>query len=121
MLFEDLVQRFMIQPDIYPHVPDYPGYTAIFKEVGLVLMNYHPLADFLVPFGPGVVPLAGTLCTEYDPSSLSDELKGFIDSSEGFVYISFGTHINTLLDIEKKILIGAFAKMSFNVVWKFGR
>jgi UDP:flavonoid glycosyltransferase YjiC (YdhE family) len=120
MLFMDLVQRFMIEPDIYPHVPDYPGYGAISKEVGLVLMHYHPLVDFPVPFGPGVVPLAGTLCTEYDPASLSDELREFIDSSEEFIYISFGSLLNNLQDVEKEILIGAFVKMSFkfNVVWK---
>jgi len=118
MVFEDLIQRFMIGPDIYPHVPDYPGYSAVFQEVGLVLMHYHPLVDAPVPFGPGVVALAGTLCTEYEPEKLGEELRQFIDTSEGFVYISFGSHIHTLLDIEKEILIGAFAKMSFKVVWK---
>ncbi|KAL5261692.1 hypothetical protein ACHWQZ_G007405 [Mnemiopsis leidyi] len=118
MLFEDIVQRFLIAPDIYPHVPEYPGYVALYKEVGLVLMHYHPLVDFPVPFGPGVVPLAGTLCTEYNPQDLSEELREFVDSSDGFVYISFGSHIHTLLDDEKEILIGAFAKMPFNIVWK---
>ena len=118
MIFEDLVQRFMIGPDIYPHVPDYPGYVSLYREVGLVLMHYHPLVDHPVPFGPGVVPLAGTLCTDYQPEMLSDELREFVDASEGFVFISFGSLINMILDVEKEILIGAFARMPFNVVWK---
>ena len=119
MMIEDIAQRWFIGPAIYTHVPDYPGYFSAYQKVGLVLMHQHPLTDYPVPFGPGVVPLGGTLCTDYQPEAFSAELIEFLDSSiQGFVYLSFGSIVNTLLDVEKEILIGAFAKLSYNVVWK---
>ena len=118
MLFEDVAQKWFIGPGIYSHVPDYPGYFEVYKEVGMVLMHQHPLTDFPVPFGPGVIPLAGTLCTDYQPELLGADLLDFIDSSQGFIYLSFGSIIHTLLDIEIEIFINAFSKLPFNVVWK---
>ena len=109
------------EPTVYKNIANYPGYRETYKTVKLMLMHYHhhPLIDTPTPLGPGVLPLAGTLCKPYNPQDISPDLLEFLDSAtEGVVFLSFGSIQKDGDHEEQNKLIEVFKGMPYKVVWK---
>ena len=112
-----------IEPVLHSHVPDYPGYKETYKTVKLILMNihHHPLVDGPTPFGPGVLAVGGSMCTEYNPAEVDSYpgLADFVDNAtEGFIFMSFGSLQMDIPAKEQKKWLEVFAGLPYRVIWK---
>ncbi|KAL5267197.1 hypothetical protein ACHWQZ_G004292 [Mnemiopsis leidyi] len=118
--------NWYIEPVLYEKIPGYPGYKETYKTVKMMLMNihYHPLVDGPTPFGPGVLALGGSLCTEYDEKEVAsyEGLAEFMESStNGFIFMSFGSVQMDIPRREQQKWLEAFAGLPYKVIWKQNR
>ena len=105
----------------YKHVPTYTGYQDLYSTVRLIFMHYHPhpLVDTPLPMGPGVINLGGSTCDMgYNPDQIPVDLREFVDSSPGFILISFGSHVQSLLEEEVELWVKVFSTLPYSVVWR---
>ena len=117
--------NWYIEPVIKKNIPGYGGYYKSYETVKLVTMHTHPHPgiDGPTPFGPGVLPLGGSLCTQYNSTELSESpgLTEFIDSAtEGFIYVSFGSVQQDVSREEQEKWVETFRDLPYKVVWKQG-
>ena len=115
--------NWYIEPVLYSHVPDYPGYKETYKTVKLILMNihHHPVVDGPTPFGPGVLTLGGSMCTDYNSAEVDNYpgLANFINNAtEGFIFMSFGSLQMDIPAEEQNKWLEVFASLPYKVVWK---
>ena len=115
--------NWYIEPVLYKNIPGYPGYKETYKTVKMMLMNihYHPLVDGPTPFGPGMLALGGSLCTEYNEEEVAkyEGLAEFMDSStNGFIFMSFGSVQMDIPKTEQRKWLEAFAGLPYKVIWK---
>ena len=115
--------NWYIEPVLYNNIPGYPGYKESYKTVKLMLMNihHHPLIDGPTPFGPGMLALGGSLCTEYNKEEVSRYagLAEFMDGAvEGFIFMSFGSVQMDIPAIEQRKWLDAFKELPYKVIWK---
>ena len=111
--------RFKLDRDVRNYVPDYPGYATAIKEVSLMFQHYSPLTDTPTTYGPGVIPLAGTLCTTYNYNDLGSELAEFMDGAvEGTIVVSFGSYSMSFTTREGGMLMEVFSRLPYKVVLK---
>ena len=113
--------RYAIDTVAYKHLPHYTGYKDLYSTVRVVFMHYnpHPLVDLPLPMGPGVINLGGSTCDMgYDENKLPSDLRDFVDSSQGFILISFGSHLDRLPEEEVKLWVKVFSTLPYSVVWR---
>ncbi|KAL5264848.1 hypothetical protein ACHWQZ_G005802 [Mnemiopsis leidyi] len=105
----------------YKHVPAYTGYKDLYSTVRLIFMHYHPhpLVDTPLPMGPGVINLGGSTCDlAYNPDHIPADTREFVDSSPGFILISFGSHVQSLREEEVELWVKVFSTLPYSVVWR---
>ncbi|QEI03633.1 EGT [Rachiplusia nu nucleopolyhedrovirus] len=108
-----------------------PSINELRNRVELLFVNTHAVFDNNRPVPPSVQYLGGLhLVNRHEPSyqfqnnyfHLSGMVKDFLDNStEGAVYVSFGSGIATS-DMDDEFLnmfLEAFGKLPYNVLWKY--
>ncbi|XP_045455020.1 UDP-glycosyltransferase UGT5-like [Melitaea cinxia] len=100
--------------------PSAPSIDDIRQNVQMLFLNVHPIWDFNRPVPPNVVYLGGL--HQKPQRDLPQDLKSYLDSStNGVIYISFGTNVKpSMLPAEKlKIFTDVFSKLPYDVLWKW--
>lgn len=90
------------------------------KNVSFILQNGHTIVSYPRALNPNVAEVACIHCKE--PSPLPSDLESFINSSDhGFIYVSMGSSVKASNMPEKlrKMLVKAFARLPYNVLWKW--
>ncbi|KAJ0171753.1 hypothetical protein K1T71_012516 [Dendrolimus kikuchii] len=93
------------------------------NNVDMLFLNVHPIWEDNRPVPPNVV-YVGCLNELPEKKLLPKDLQKYLDSSNnGVIYISFGSNIlPSMLSPEKiEILIGAFAKLPYDVLFKWDK
>ncbi|XP_045762868.1 UDP-glucosyltransferase 2-like isoform X2 [Maniola jurtina] len=97
-----------------------PTIDNLKKNIDMIFLNIHPIWDSNRPVPPNVIYLGGL--HQKAQQELPKELKSSLDSStNGVIYVSFGTNVNpSLLPPEKlQIFINAFSELPYDVYWKW--
>ncbi|CAF4941975.1 unnamed protein product [Pieris macdunnoughi] len=99
---------------------DLPPYEELVKRVQLLFLNEHPIWGHNRPIPRNLVYIGGI--HQRPEKEISKELKTFLNSSSnGVIYVSFGTSIKTsALPSEKvQIMANVLSKLPYNVLWRF--
>ncbi|CAK1547653.1 unnamed protein product [Leptosia nina] len=99
---------------------DVPPYEELYKNVDMLFLNIHPMLSNNQPLPPNVISIWGIHTKPV--KSLPEDLERYLTSSKnGVIYLSFGTNaLSSMLPPEKvQILINAFSKLPFNILWKW--
>ncbi|CAL8110971.1 unnamed protein product [Orchesella dallaii] len=80
------------------NITNFPAITEFEKNTSLVLVNHHFVEDYPRSFPPMVVPFSGISCKNSKNSKsgtdpLPTDISSFIENSEGFIYVSFGSAV----------------------------
>ena len=113
--------RYTTDTVAYKYVPDYTGYKNIYGNVRMIFMHYHPhpLIDLPLPMGPGVINLGGSTCdVGYNEDAIPTDMREFVDASSGFIFVSFGSHVQSLLEEEVELWVKVFSTLPYSVVWR---
>ncbi|XP_038217916.1 UDP-glucosyltransferase 2-like [Zerene cesonia] len=99
---------------------DVPSFDDLSDNVKLLLLNEHPLWADNHPVGPNIKYIGGVHQTPQN--ELPKDLKEYLDSStNGVIYISFGTNVKTSLLAPEVIdsMIKVLSRLPYNVLWKW--
>ncbi|CAG9792443.1 unnamed protein product [Diatraea saccharalis] len=99
-----------------------PKLKDLKKNVEVVFLNIYPFWDMNRPAPPNLIYLGGL--HQQPEKKLPHHLKTYLDSStNGVIYVSFGTNIEpTSLPPHKiQILINVFSKLKHNILWKWNK
>ncbi|KAK2576536.1 hypothetical protein KPH14_005858 [Odynerus spinipes] len=98
-----------------------PSVKEMEKNMSLVLVNQQDEISYARPYVPNVITF-GSLHVSDNVKPLPKDLKEFVDSSpNGFVYVSFGTNVQTAAFSKelKSIFFDVLSNLPLKVVWKF--
>ncbi|OWR46327.1 UDP-glycosyltransferase UGT33J1 [Danaus plexippus plexippus] len=101
---------------------DIPPLHELANNVNLLFLNVHPIWIDNQPVPPNVVFIGGI--HKQPPEEIPTDLLYFLNAStNGFVYISFGTNVKpSLLPPEKiDIMIKVLSKLPYSVLWKWDK
>ncbi|XP_012232546.2 UDP-glycosyltransferase UGT5-like [Linepithema humile] len=97
-----------------------PPVHQLISNITLLLSNFHP---FIYPRAniPAIIPISGYRPVSQKEGLPQDLEKILNDAKQGYVYFSLGSNIksNTLSDERRNMLLRAFAKLPYKVLWKF--
>jgi UDP:flavonoid glycosyltransferase YjiC (YdhE family) len=106
----------------FPDSKDFrPFWSKVRTGASLVLMNSHYTLNYPRPFVPNVIEVAG-MHVKKTANPLPDDIKKFIDDSDGIVYFSLGGNIKpSQMPIEKQqAIINALSKVkNEKILWKW--
>ncbi|XP_034826579.2 UDP-glucosyltransferase 2-like isoform X3 [Maniola hyperantus] len=97
-----------------------PTIHELKRNIHMLFLNIHPIWDSNRPVPSNVIYLGGL--HQKPEQELPKELKSNLDSSSnGIIYVSFGTNVNpAILPPEKlQIFINVFSKLPYDVYWKW--
>ncbi|XP_046467806.1 UDP-glucosyltransferase 2-like [Neodiprion pinetum] len=102
-------QNEAIKKYIGPHAPTV---REAEKNVSLILTNSHYSLNGVRPFTTAVVEVGGVHIDEKEATFTNDLLQKFLDdSSDGFVYVSFGSMVK-IESLPKEILANMYASFA---------
>ncbi|XP_046736277.1 UDP-glucosyltransferase 2-like [Diprion similis] len=102
-------QNEAIKKYIGPHAPTV---REAERNVSLILVNSHYSVNGVRPFTTAVVEVGGIHIDEKEATFTNDLLRKFLDdSSDGFVYVSFGSMIK-IESLPKEILANLYASFA---------
>ncbi|CAG9568601.1 unnamed protein product [Danaus chrysippus] len=101
---------------------DIPTLHELANNVDLLFLNVHPIWIDNQPVPPNVVFIGGIHKQPSDEIP-TDLLHYLNESTNGIVYISFGTNVNpSLLPPEKMdIITKVLSKLPYSVLWKWDK
>ncbi|ODM99599.1 UDP-glucuronosyltransferase 1-3 [Orchesella cincta] len=105
------------------NLTDIPSLTEFERNTSLVMVNDHFIEDYPRSLPPMVVSLSGLLCNKsYKPNPLPEKISTFIEDSEGFIYISFGSAVaaSAMPDSLRGEFFGAFRSLpKLKFLWRW--
>ncbi|XP_046432136.1 UDP-glycosyltransferase UGT5-like isoform X2 [Neodiprion fabricii] len=100
---------------------DIPDISDIEKNVSVVFVNQQTPISYLRPNIPKVIDIGGFhIAREIKP--LPKDLQKILDdSTQGFIYMSLGSNIKSVMlsDEVRREFIAAFSELPYTVIWKF--
>nr|XP_032522039.1 UDP-glucuronosyltransferase 2B4-like [Danaus plexippus plexippus] len=102
--------------------PNTPDLQDLKKNVDMLFLNIHSVWDFNRPVPPNVLYLGGLHLQRKPVKELPKDLKNFLDSSsEGVIYMSFGTNVSpSALPAETiKIITNVFSDLPYKILWRW--
>ncbi|CAH0759694.1 unnamed protein product [Diatraea saccharalis] len=99
-----------------------PSLSELSYDVDMIFFNMNPIWEGNRPVPPNVIYMGGL--HQKPVKQLPQDLKSYLDkSTNGVIYISFGTNVNpSQLPQEKiQILIKVFSQLPYNVLWKWDK
>ncbi|XP_061384702.1 UDP-glucosyltransferase 2-like [Danaus plexippus] len=102
--------------------PNTPDLQDLKKNVDMLFLNIHSVWDFNRPVPPNVLYLGGLHLQRKPVKELPKDLKNFLDSSsEGVIYMSFGTNVlPSALPAERiKIITNVFSDLPYKILWRW--
>jgi glucuronosyltransferase len=100
-----------------------PGLSHTIAEaearISFLIMNQHPALSGVVPTMPNVRNIAGVHLHPANP--LPKDLEKFVDTPEGFIFVSFGTYFNPseMTNETKQMLVDTFSQIPHQVIFKY--
>uniref|UniRef100_A0A1B6DZV4 UDP-glucuronosyltransferase n=1 Tax=Clastoptera arizonana TaxID=38151 RepID=A0A1B6DZV4_9HEMI len=97
-----------------------PSLIDQLTNTSLAIVNTHVALHYPQPNNPNIIYAPGVQIRA--PKELPQGFKSFFDNAkEGVVYFSLGTNLNSSMMPEpvQQIFISAFAKLPYNVLWKW--
>ncbi|KAJ8974385.1 hypothetical protein NQ317_006164 [Molorchus minor] len=94
----------------------------IIQDTNLMLLNVNPIIQGVRAVGPTTINFGGFRTTNISSTTLSKELKQFLDSAkDGFIYFSLGSNVKSkeLSEPSLKAITGALSELPYKVLWKF--
>jgi len=101
-------------------ISNLPKFEELERNTSLVFMNSHYGEEFARSLPPNVISVGG-IAYRNDRKPLPKEMEIFLEKSDGFVYMSFGTYADFgILDPSiQQAFIGALQNLShINFLWK---
>nr|XP_049706090.1 UDP-glycosyltransferase UGT5-like isoform X1 [Helicoverpa armigera]WRX06260.1 UGT33F2A-like protein [Helicoverpa armigera] len=102
--------------------PEIPTVHELGNNVDMLFLNINPVFEGIRPVPPSVVYMGGL--HQKPAKELPTDLKTYLDSStNGVIYISFGTNVApSMLPPERiQILVKVFSELPYDVLWKWDK
>ncbi|XP_046434370.1 uncharacterized protein LOC124186582 [Neodiprion fabricii] len=100
---------------------DIPDLHDLEKNVSLIFVNQQGPISFAKPNVPKVIEIGGFHVADKIKPLPKDLKKVLDEATQGFVYMSLGSNIqsNMLPEKARKDIVAAFSKLPYKVIWKF--
>ncbi|XP_046601304.1 uncharacterized protein LOC107222351 [Neodiprion lecontei] len=100
---------------------DIPDLHDLEKNVSLIFVNQQGPISFAKPNVPKVIEIGGFHVADKIKPLPKDLKKVLDEATQGFVYMSLGSNIqsNMLPEKARKDIVTAFSKLPYTVIWKF--
>ncbi|XP_046752131.1 UDP-glycosyltransferase UGT5-like [Diprion similis] len=91
------------------------------KNISLVFVNQPAPISFVRPNVPNIIDIGGLQISDWIPSLPKDLQRTLDKATQGFVYMSLGTNVKSVIlnNETKKEFITAFSELPYIVIWKF--
>nr|AGG36457.1 glycosyltransferase 2 [Chilo suppressalis] len=99
-----------------------PDLSELGENVDMLFLNVNPIWEDNRPLPPNVITMGGL--HQAPMKKLPQELKSYLDNStNGVIYISFGTNVDpSQMPPEKiQILVKVSSQLPYNVLWKWNK
>ncbi|XP_063366953.1 UDP-glycosyltransferase UGT5-like [Cydia amplana] len=98
---------------------DTPNLSKLEDNIDMLFVNTNPIWDGNRPVPPSVVYLGGLHMQPV--KDLPKDLKSYLDTSKGVIYVSFGTNFNpsTLTEDKIRLFLNVFSRLPYDVLCKW--
>ncbi|XP_048006723.1 UDP-glycosyltransferase UGT5-like [Leguminivora glycinivorella] len=98
---------------------DTPNLSELEDKIDMLFVNSNPIWEGNRPVPSSVVYLGGLHMKPV--KELPKDLKSYLDTSKGVIYVSFGTNFNpsTLAEDKIRLLLNVFSKLPYDVLCKW--